>query len=250
MKQCYGGDRMEHKNLHSINIEGLGTHSGGEFDRVTISGHGKITSDLKCQTLDVSGISTLQGDVEGESVRASGMGKFLKNIKASELDISGKVDVDGDIEVSTLYASGMFKAKQCLKTIQANITGMLSVEGDMVGEDITCDGSIQCKGFLNCESLEINIRCASKFNEVGATKVNISTQTNGFTGVIGRLFPINNKVIAQVIEGDEIDIESCEVKVLRGRDIKIGPKCKVGIVEYSGTLEVDPNAQIDQVNQV
>lgn len=56
--------------------------------------------------------------------------------------------MDGDIEVRALYASGTFKAKQSLKTIKANITGMLLVEGDMIGEDIICDGSLQCKGFF------------------------------------------------------------------------------------------------------
>ena len=75
-KQCYGGDRMEYKHLSSINLEGLDTHTGGEFDRITISGQGKITSDVVCQILDISGASILQGNVEGESVRASGMGKF------------------------------------------------------------------------------------------------------------------------------------------------------------------------------
>ena len=55
---------MEYKHLSSINLEGLGTHTGGEFDRITISGQGKITSDVVCQILDISGASILQGNVD------------------------------------------------------------------------------------------------------------------------------------------------------------------------------------------
>ena len=244
---------MEEKKLNSLNIDGLGTHTGGEFDRVTISGKGRITSDLNCLSLDISGMCTLEGNVVGENVRASGMGKFLKKIAADEIDISGKIDCEGEIETKKLYVEGLFKAKQCLKTIKAEITGMMSVEGDMIGESIVCDGMFKCGGFLNCETLDINIRCASKLNEVGATRVKITASPNRFNTMMNFLLPdflTNNKVTAQVIESDEIDIESCEVKVLRGKDIKIGPKCKVGLVEYSGTLEVDSTSEVDQVNKM
>ena len=59
-----------------------------------------------------------------------------------------------------------------------------------------------------------------------------------------------NKVTANVIEGDNIEIESCEAKIVRGKNIKLGPKCKIGLVEYTGTCEVSPEAKVDEVKQV
>lgn len=244
---------MEYKNLGSLNIDGLGTHTGGAFDRVTISGKGKITGDLECQTLDISGMSTMEGNVTSETIRVSGMGKFLNAINSDEVNVSGKAEFQGDIQTRGLYIEGMFKSKQCLKTIKVDIQGMITVEGDMTAEDVICDGAFKCGGFLNCESLDINVRCASMFNEVGATKVRITASANKFNNMLKFILPeflTNNKVTANVIESDEIDIENCDVKILRGKDIKIGPKCKVGLVEYSGTLEVDANAEVDQVNQL
>lgn len=244
---------MEGKKLNSLNIEGLGTYAGGEFDRVSISGKGKVTGDLTCRSLEISGMSTIEGKVVCEKIHASGMGKIDKEVTADEVDISGTLDFYQDLNAKDFYLSGMSKVKQCLKADKIEITGMLTIESDLSGEEVKCDGMIKCGGFLNCESLEMTSRGVSKLKEVGATNVKIYGGESMVSGLFSFLLPDflkDNKVTADVIEGDNIDIEHCDVKIVRGKNIKIGPKCKIGLVEYSGTFEADQDAVIDQVNQM
>lgn len=244
---------MEYKKLNSLNIEGLGNYPGGEFERVNISGKGKITGDLVCKSLDISGMGTIEGSVIGERIKTAGMGKIQGNVMTDEIDVSGSLECYQDVNAKALYLAGMLKAKQCLKIDKVQITGMLTAEGDISGEEIECEGMIKCDGFLNCEVLEITARGCSKLNEVGAATVKIAAGPSIINDLIGRFLPEfirENKLVAKVIEGDNIELENCEVKVVRGKNIKIGSRCKIGLVEHSGTYEVSPDAVVEQVNQL
>lgn len=244
---------MESKKLNSLNIEGLGTYAGGEFDRVNISGKGKVTGNLTCQTLEIAGMSTVEGNVNCERANVSGMGKIQGELVADEINISGTLECYNDVTSHELYLAGMLKAKQCLKGEKVEVSGMLTVDGDMSGEQIKCDGMIRCEGLLNCESLEITTRGGSKLNEVGATNVKVISGES----VVGAFFEFllpdflkGNKVVVKVIEGDNIELENCEVKVVRGKNVKIGPKCKIGLVEYSDTYEANQEAAVDEANRI
>lgn len=244
---------MEEKKLNSLNIEGLGTYQGGQFDRVNISGKGRITGNLMCRSLDISGMSTIEGKVESDRIKASGMGKMEDQVTADEMDVSGSLECQGNVTAKELEIAGMFKAKQCLKVEKLYVTGMVTVEEDITGERIQCEGMLKSNGFLNCESLEISARGCSKLNEVGAANIKVWAGESYINGFIGRFLPDflkENKVTANVIEGDNIEIESCEAKIVRGKNIKLGPKCKIGLVEYTGTCEVSPEAKVDEVKQV
>ena len=53
--------------------------------------------------------------------------------------------------------------------------------------------------------------------------------------MLDRLFkPLAKELTAEVIEGDKVEIEYTQADVVRGNHIKIGPGCKVDLVEYKG----------------
>lgn len=253
IKQCYGGESMEYKKHNSLDIEGLGNYPGGEFDRVNISGKGKINGDLICKSLDISGMATIEGNVIGERINTTGLGKIRGNIMSDEIDVSGSLECYQDVTAKELNLAGMFKAKQCLKVDKVHIMGMLTTEGDISGEEIRCEGMIKCDGFLNCEVLEVTARGQSKLNEVGAATVKIAGGPSIINELFGKFLPEfirENKFVAKVIEGDNIELENCEVKVVRGKNIKIGSRCKIGLVEYSDNYEVSPDTVVEQVNRL
>ena len=244
---------MEHKNLNSLNVEGLGTYAGGEFDRVNISGKGTITGDLTCRLLDISGMSTIQGSVTSEKIRTSGMGKIHKNVITDEIEISGTMEFFENVETKSLHSTGMTKIKQCLKATSICTTGMLTVEGDLSSEDFKLEGMLKCNGFLNCESLELTSRGTSTLNEVGASNIKLSAPSNVVNNFLSFFLPDflkESKVVANVIEGDHVYLENCEVKIVRGKDIEIGPKCRIGLIEHSGTYKVHPDSNVDQINEL
>jgi len=49
---------------------------------------------------------------------------------------------------------------------------------------------------------------------------------------------------AESIEGDRVYLESTQADVVRGREVSIGPSCRIRRVEYSQSLQVDPTAEV------
>lgn len=244
---------MSEKNLNSLNIDGLGTYGGGEFDNVSVSGKGTITGDLTCKTLNISGLSTIQGSVICDKIRTSGMGKIEKDVTTKEIHISGTIECLENVETNSLHSSGMTKIKQCLKAKSIDVTGMLTVENDLTSEQLRLDGMLKCNGFLNCENLNITSRGTSTLNEVGASEIKISAISHAVSSFVNFFLPDflkESKVIANVIEGDHIYLENCEAKIVRGKDIEIGPKCRIGLIEHSGTCNIHSESTATQINKL
>ena len=55
---------------------------------------------------------------------------------------------------------------------------------------------------------------------------------------------------AELIEGDEIYLENTRADVVRGKQIEIGPHCKIGLIEYSESLKVHDNSDVGQQTKI
>lgn len=59
------------------------------------------------------------------------------------------------------------------------------------------------------------------------------------------LFTGNKSILkANLIEGDEIELENTEAEVVRGDKIKIGLGCRIGTVEYRSSLQIHPQSEV------
>jgi hypothetical protein len=45
-------------------------------------------------------------------------------------------------------------------------------------------------------------------------------------------------------------LEWSEAKVVRGQAVEIGPGCNIGLVEYSESVRIDPQAKVQEVRQI
>lgn len=59
-----------------------------------------------------------------------------------------------------------------------------------------------------------------------------------------------NKLTTEVIEGTIINISNTNAKIVRGHDVRLGPGCDIGEVEYSGKLEVDALAIVGKQTKI
>ncbi len=80
---------------NSVKISGAGTIGGGTYDRVSISGAGKITGDLIAEELKISGVGKIQGRAQVTQIVTSGSANFTDSIVAEEMRVSGSARVDG-----------------------------------------------------------------------------------------------------------------------------------------------------------
>lgn len=241
---------MEEKKLNSLIISGMGTYGGGEFDRVNISGSGKITGAIKCDALDVSGSAKLEEDITCNRAHVSGSCKVGKNMNAGEIVITGSYKQEGTITSERVEVSGMVKIKQCLNATKLYSTGMLTVEGDINGEEIKNEGMVNCSGLINCEHLEVLCIGGCKLNEVGAATISVKEQSWNINKLISLFVPKLTRLSANVMEGDDIYLESSDVKVIRGRNIKLGRECHIDTIEYSGTFEKDEASTVTNLVKV
>lgn len=59
-----------------------------------------------------------------------------------------------------------------------------------------------------------------------------------------------DKLTTDVLEGTVVNISSINAKIVRGSDVRIGPCCNIGEVEYSGKLEVDERAVVGKQTKI
>lgn len=248
MKQCYERVMgMKEKRFHSIDIGGMGKYAGGEFDRVNISGTGKVEGHLKCNELNVSGMIRINGDLASGKNTISGTARIEGDILGDKMTVSGMLKATGGCSIKEALINGMMKLGKSSKIAVLDNNGSLTVEGNLSGEQLKSDGMIDCSGLLNCEDLEMRLSGVSHINEIGAATIKVKDSHSVAGALLSFLVPKKfrtNQLVAEVIEGDNIYLESCEAKVVRGKKVVIGPCCKIDTVEYMDGLEINENSTV------
>lgn len=237
-------------------ISGSSTMPGGEYEQVSISGAGKIMGNLRCASLHCSGAAKIQGDVDctGE-IRSSGAGKVEGSAQCESLSSSGAFSVGAGLTVRTLASgsgslqiTGQLTADEirstgsldagCVHCRAFSSSGFCKVSGDLEAESAVLTGATEIGGLLNAETVEISANRAVHIRAIGGSSIRILRKdASAFFG----LFRAGSGC-ARVgsIEGDEIELEDVEAEIVRGRNVHIGEGCRIGCVEYSGTLTAAP----------
>ncbi len=216
--------------LHDMKIAGSGSIGAGEYARVSCSGSARINGDIKCH-----------------SFSAAGSAKSLGSIRCEEAcKVSGAFKAEGSVEVRELSCSGAAHIcrNACAKEIRAS--GAFRVDGDCTAESAKIDGSIRVDGLFNVESAEIRLRGGNGESRIstlggGSLKVERGTEMNGCLFFWRKASSV---LKVDLIEVDSAYLENTEVKTLRVIDAVIKEGCKVDLLEYSGTVEIDPRAVI------
>ncbi len=217
-----------------MKISGAGAIGAGEYDDVRISGSAKSEGLILCESFHLSG-SFSGGEIEcSEDFHVSGAGKFAGNIRAKEIHVSGAIKTEGSMKGKEIKLSGAIK------------TG-----GDVEAEEIKISGEVNCGGLINAEKLYINLdsTASSTAENIGGSKITIEKGKSG--GFFCRLLKKSGKfIVSESIEGDEINIEYTSAKTVTGRNVKIGEKCEIGLVQYSESIEISPKAKIGKCEKI
>lgn len=240
-----------------MKISGSSTMPGGEYDRVSISGSGKVQGDLRCQSLGCSGSARVQGDVDcaGE-VRSSGSSKVTGSIACESISCSGAVKCEGSIQAQgRVHSSGALKVGGSLEGGEVDVSGCLEA-ADIRCQELRCSGVLNASGGVEAETARIS-GVANIPGLLNAETVEIAADHGIRTGSIGggsiRIYQPQQKSLlglfrsscscARVgdIEGDDVDLEYTQADVVRGRRVRIGEGCSIGRVEYSESLDAAPD---------
>lgn len=260
---------MIENKKENLEISGTGVADGGCYHEVELSGAAYVNGDLFCDSLDCSGASRIQGNVEcTEDMDCSGSFRCSGNIRAGDLDTSGFFACEGNVTVKNLDCAGNFQAAgeiqaedlDCSGSLNASqvrckdmdVSGGLKVESNVEAETCTLEGTATIPGLLNAEEIEITASPETTIGDIGGSKITVSAPRRSSViiecGAVkifvktGKKEPeegVNGNMTVHSIEGDEINLELVTADVVRGRSVTIGTGCKIRRVEYSESFHAE-----------
>ena len=240
----------------SVSVSGAGVIAGGSYSRVFISGAGKVNGDLVAEELKMSGAGRVNGRCEVVHLTVSGTGKFEKGVTADEMRVSGVVKVDGPVKVKELKCSGTFHASESISAEYIKVSGQLHVGGDVEAEIFRASGGFDIRGLLSADRIEIQPGGRCRVQEIGGARIDIrrygsKDHANLLDSLLRALSNAwGGEVEATLIEGDEIYLENTRADVVRGKQIQIGPNCKIKLIEYSESLKVHDDSEVGNQTKI
>ena len=236
-----------------MKIAGSGSLPGGDYnEEISISGSGKITGNAGCTGLNIAGSGKVQGDLVCRGkVSIGGSGSVVGNLTAETFAVSGSSKIGGAADVS-----GEFKvAGSChagsVRSGRFSVAGAFTSEGDVSAEDAVIRGSINCKGLINAEHLEAEIGGDSFADSIGGGTITIRDRRS-VQGWLSRIWSRRGGFVFTVtnsIEGDVIDLQNVIADTVIGRDVTIGPGCRIRHVVYSNHIEISADAEVLQYEE-
>jgi cytoskeletal protein CcmA (bactofilin family) len=197
--------------MNNFNMEGIGKINGGDFDTVTVEGVGTCTNNLKAESIRIEGVFNCSGEVEAGLLYCKGVGDFKGNIRSKKMVVEGVLTVKDDNKIEA--------------------------------EEITCEGVIKTGGEISADI--INAEGCIVANEIVGDQIKIITRYRA-----NRFFNFFNKDKSDVrlIEATTIELRDVTAETVNGRDITIGPFCKIDNIDCSGTLSIDRSAIVKNIS--
>ena len=235
-----------------MRISGSGKIPAGEYGHVSVSGSGRLSGLVRCDTFSSSGSSKGDSMACRESFRVSGSSSFSESVSAGSVGVSGAFSCGGDMTaVETISCSGSVRCKGNVKSDQLSVSGVLTADGDAEAEEIRVHGCINCGGLLNAETLEIRFKQGMSIGSIGGSRIQIIREQNRVFRLFWRWHESLDRItVASAVEGDEITLEYVTCPRVTGRAVTIGAGCKIDLVQYSETVEISPDAKVGRTEKV
>jgi cytoskeletal protein CcmA (bactofilin family) len=246
---------MKEKNINDLKINGIMNLPGDTFNNVKINGHLTLTSDLVCNDIVVNGMLNVEGKIKAIKGKVNGSADFNDNIEFDSLVVIGKSLSNGDSRIKNLKIEGQMRIAKSLTADEVNVFGILNVNENCNTEVFKTKGSFTVDGMLNAGTIDMEIHGRSTANEIGGEKITVTKgKKNYFNKIIKSIFSsfnfFDSRLIANVIEGDEIYLEYTKAKIVRGDSVEIGPGCEIDVVEFKNKYSKNDNSVVKENKKV
>ncbi|MCR8641114.1 polymer-forming cytoskeletal protein [Paenibacillus sp. N1-5-1-14] len=238
------------ERVSNLIINGSGTSGGGDFQKVKISGSGKVSGNVECLDFHCSGSGVVYGDVKAGYMNASGSVGVEGNLITEELKVSGSARVDGDAFMKEASVSGYMKVKGQLTANEISINGAIEVKDDVSVDEFNVKGGFRIAGQLHAKKIDIQLYGDGHVKSINADQIEVRRNMLGGLSVMKMIKThfqsLHNELHVDVIEGENITLEYTTAKVVRGKNVTIGAGCKIDLVEYTGRYEMHGDAKVGQ----
>jgi cytoskeletal protein CcmA (bactofilin family) len=239
---------MDMKSRGDLVINGFGASNGGQFQLVTLNGRGTVNNDIECVELDCNGSGILNGNVISEKAKVNGHARFRGNIDSQNLKIDGSARIDKNLTAEKLKVSGKATIGGKVKCEEIKIQGTFTVGGDCEAEIFQAESQFTIGGLLNADEVNLKLFGACFAKEIGGQTITIKAKGSLVGNLLKSFF--KPQLETELIEGDKIEIENTIAKIVRGNQVKIGPNCQIGLVEYTEECSIDKKAVVAENKKV
>ncbi|MHC0039152.1 cytoplasmic protein [Pseudoneobacillus sp. C159] len=229
-------------HLGNLTINGSGSYSGGAYRKIIVRGDGTITTDFECEVFKTFGTSHALHNAKVEKVDVFGETRVNGNLDCRKMKIFGTTVIGGSASIDTTKVFGTLEIGNRFSGEEADIKGSLSVDGDAEVEIFKSTGSFAIKGLLNAGTIEVSLRYGfSKVSEIGGERIVVKRKSSFLPFSKGE-----GSLEAHVIEGDEVFLENTKADIVRGKNVRIGAGCEIGVVEYRQSYKADPGSRVGE----
>ncbi|NLT98463.1 MAG: polymer-forming cytoskeletal protein [Christensenellaceae bacterium] len=240
---------MDTNNKVDLTISGFGVAPGGDYGTVRISGRGKITGDITCNELIITGSADAMGAVSCSRLHITGEAGIHGDLKAKELKVRGAGDFKSSDATDDFSVSGTAHAEKSINAGTAKISGSVHVKGDLLADSFSSSGMFEVSGLLSADTVDITLDLStSKAREIGGERITAKVGVTGLS-VLRTIFTLGThtpRLEADSIEGSSVWLEQTRARVVRGHDVTLGDGCDIVLVEYSGTLHKSGNVRVGE----
>lgn len=245
---------MPHKDelqRQDMRIVGNGGSAGGYLGKLNIMGDGEIHGNTDALKFKCTGNAVVHGNLKTESLKLTGELIVNGSLEGDTFSTMGKLEVQKYVAARKVKFSGETIIDEQITCEEIEMTGYNTVTGGCQAEDFKLRGALYTAGMLNSEKVEMKLLGESRINEIGGGQIRVIPST-GVWNRLGMFGPGGGpaRLMAGSIEGDVIELENTEAAVVRGNKVKIGPGCKIGLVEYIEAFHQDRSSTVDQLNQI
>lgn len=239
-------NRQKPGGVGDCRVSGSSVIDGGCYNRISVSGSCKISSDVVCREIRSSGSTRACGSVDcSGSVHTSGSFHCGGAMAAQSLTSSGSVKIEKGLTVrENLHSSGGLSTGGDLKCAQLRCSGGLRVAGDVEAERFETSGGLNVGGMINADEILIQLAVGqNQAGDLGGSKVVVSQSVS--SGLLSSLWKnAGGSLTVNSIEGDEVELDRVKAKVVRGVHVVIHGGCDIEQVEYTESCTVEENARV------
>ncbi len=239
---------MDMKSRGDLVINGFGASNGGHFHVVTLNGRGTVNSDLECVELDCNGSGIINGNVISEKAKVNGHARFRGNIDSQILTVDGSARIDKNLSAEKLKVSGKATVGGRVKCEEIKIQGTFTVGEDCEAEIFKAESQFTIGGLLNADQIDIMMFGECKAKEIGGQTITVRHKGSLVGNLLKSFF--KPQLETELIEGDKIELENTIAKIVRGNQVRIGPNCQIGLVEYTEEFSIDKKAVVAENRKV
>lgn len=213
--------------MMNMRIAGSGTIPAGEYDKVSISGSGRLFGEVRCNNFSASGSTKGESVTCAEGFKVSGSSSFSGTVKAQNIRAAGSFSCGGDL----------------IAEEQIHVSGSLRVGGDVQAKSVRIAGGLQCGGTLRAESIELQADKQMSIGSIAGGSVRVRRKAVS-------IFLKRRTTVTSAIKGDALDLEYVTAPQVTARTVIIGKGCKIDLVQYSEKVKIAPRTQIGKVEKV